>query len=77
MTAKEIASGVLAVTTSTCAHCDCRLQIPEHERDASNPFGLYVYAFRLHFEPRNWLGSMTRARFYASFHLIEQPMDGF
>ena len=45
MTAKEIASGVLAVTTSTCGHCDCRLQIPERERDASNPFGLYVYAF--------------------------------
>ena len=45
MTAKDITSGVLAVTTSTCGHCDRRLQIPERERDASNPFGLYVYAF--------------------------------
>jgi hypothetical protein len=42
----------------------------------SNPFRLYVYAFDWA-SNRSWWGAMRRARFYASFHLIEQPMDAF
>jgi len=28
-------------------------------------------------QPHSWWGARTTARFYASFHLIEQPIDAF
>src|SRR6266576_3384578 len=46
--------------TSTCGHCGCRLQIPGARARCEQPIRTVCLCFRLHFEPRNRYGSMTR-----------------
>jgi hypothetical protein len=42
----------------------------------SNPFGLHVHAFDCA-SNRVAGGALNKGSVYASFHLIEQPMDAF
>jgi len=44
--------------TSTCGHCDCRLHIPERERDAEQPVRTVCPCFRLRLQPHSWWGAM-------------------